>query len=159
MAGTAAVIGAVVTVVTAGGQLYQAWQASEDAEEQERQLRRERQRAAEIHDRDLRRFIGSQRAAYAASGVVVDEGTPLAVVRETERLGEEERRAILEGYDARISSLRTERRRLMVGGMMGAGGTLLGGVGAFASTYPFKTTTPTPMTSSLRRGQMKPPLT
>ena len=161
MAGTAAIVGAVATLVTAGGQIYQSWQAAEDAEDQERQLKKERKRAAMIHDRETRRFIGSQRTAYAASGVVVDEGTPLAVVRETERLAGEERQAILEGYDARIKSLRTEQRRLRVGGMLKAGGTLLGGIGTFGAAYPFKetaTAAAAPMTSSGRRGAMRPPL-
>ncbi len=134
MGGTAAVIGIIGTVIGAGGTLYKTYQEHEHAEKQEKRLKKERQRAAMLHDEKVKRLVGTQLAQYGAAGVRVGEGTPLDVIEETREKGEEERRAILEGYGYDIDAWRDRQRASIWEGGIGAGGTLLSGVGEYAKS-------------------------
>ena len=142
MAGTVAVIG---FVIAAAGTAYSAHQAGKATDDEADRLEKQARRDAEIQREETERLTSKQRALYAASGVRVDEGSPLAVTAETQRKAEEERNAILEGYGYREDALRTDADRTRVSGYSSAAGTLLGGAATYSASpsakNPFKTTT------------------
>ena len=142
MAGTVAVIVAVVGAVRTA---YSAHQAAEDRDDAKDQLEKQARRDAEIHAEETERLTAKQKALYAASGVRVDEGSPLAVIAETQRKAEEERNAILQGYGYQGDRLSTEADRIRTTGAFSVAGTLLGGAATYAASpnakNPFKTTT------------------
>ena len=136
MGGTAAVVGAIATVVGAGGQVYKSFQAASDRERAQKQLKKEQKQAKELHKDRTRRLLGAQAAAYGASGVRGGEGTPLDVHQETAAEAAKERDAIMKGYDYQSDVLQREEDRLRMGGLMSGGGTLLSG-GARMAADPY----------------------
>lgn len=89
-----------------------------------------------------RKFTGSQRAKYAASGVVVDTGTPLEVMAETEgtlkmQQLEEQRAAALKAqglrYQAQLSRL--YGAEALRSAKVQSTTSLIGGATSAASTY------------------------
>jgi hypothetical protein len=136
-----AVMTAVSTVVSAGAQFMQgqsaARAASANAAMAEEEAQRARQTAAveEQRNRDQsRRIISAQRAAYGASGVVSEEGSPLLALADS--ASEAELDALTIRYSgatqarrlqAQAASDRASASGARMQGLVGAGTTLLGG--------------------------------
>ena len=72
--------------------------------------------AAEMSMLDSQKLIGSQVAAYAASGVVVNTGSPMDVMDETIRNAEMDRYNILREGSLKSSAMRGEADLLRQGG-------------------------------------------
>lgn len=133
--GTAAVvIGVVTALVGAGSAIHQAGQASDARDDQAKLLEEQAERDAAIQLANTEKLTAKQRALYAASGVRVDVGSPLAVIAATERKAAEERAEILKGYGRRADALRTDADRIQTGGYASGTGTLLGGAADFAES-------------------------
>lgn len=133
MGGTAAVVSAITAVVGAGGAVYKSVEAAKDRERAQDQLRKERKDAKQLHKERTKRLMGQQLAAFGASGVRVGEGTPMDVLDDTRTEAKKERDAIMKGYKYQSDILDRERNRLLIGGGMEAGGSLLTGAAGFAS--------------------------
>lgn len=136
MGGTAAVVGIISTIVTAGGSAYKLHQAAEDRRDEKKRLKKQQQRQMQLHSEKEDALKGKQRAMFAASGVDVGQGSPLAVWEETEQKAEQERADILESYGYQADALGSSASRLDTTAAAEAGGTLLSGASAFA-TNPY----------------------
>ena len=134
MAAAAAVIGLVVSVASAGVAYHQSQQAAEAREDEKDRIEDMAKRDAEIHMEESEKLTAKQRALFAASGVKVDEGSPLAVIAQSQADAEEERQEILKGYGFRGDALQTDADRIRTSGYATAGGTLLGGVANYAAS-------------------------
>jgi len=134
MATAAVIVGAAGALFGAGATAYSAHQAADERERKEKALKEQAQRDAEIHKQRTAAILGKQKAAYAASGVEVDEGSPLAVITETQQQAEEERKAILKNYEYREDTLTRAASRIRTSGYSSAFGTLLGGAADYASS-------------------------
>lgn len=134
MGGTAAVVGLVISIIGAGGAVYQSRQAAEAAEDEEKRLKEMAKRDAEIHQEQSEKLTAKQRALYAASGVKVGVGSPLAVIARSQAEAEEERQEILKGYGFRRDALRSDASRVRTSGYLTGVGTLLGGTASYAAS-------------------------
>ena len=135
MGATATIVTGIAAIAGAGGAAYAGIKAKERAEDQADEIERRTRYEQERMREEGERLKGRQRAAYAASGVRVDEDTPLAVVQETQREVERDIREVgRRGYYA-ADVARTEGRDLFTGAMWQAGGTLLGGGARTAEMY------------------------
>lgn len=110
---------------------FQADQAEQRGEEQERR-----------HRTSVRGLIGAQRAALAAQGVDVDEGSAADVQRSSQRMAELDvatirNNAALEawGYQVQAADAHMQGRAAMTRGIGSAAGTLLGGGADVVSGY------------------------
>lgn len=111
---TALIVGAVLS---AAGTAYSAYSQHEAASDQKKLLNQqaamERETAAaeagNIREKG-KRLIGAQRAALAASGVKIDEGSGDALQQETSRLTEQDALAVLKGGANRSSLLQGEAK-------------------------------------------------
>lgn len=133
------IVAAVAAVIGAGSSIYQARQARSAANDQARLNELQAQQDAENRDMERRRLLSSQRAAYGASGVKVDEGTPLTVYAETNRIADQDIQNILTMGRLRGQVNRREGRAVMVSGYASAAGSLLKGTGALAKKYKWGT--------------------
>lgn len=108
---------AVGAVLSVAGTAYNAYAQHEAASDQKKQLNQqaamEREAAAaeagNIREKG-KRLIGAQRAALAASGVKIDEGSGDALQQETARLTEQDALAVLKGGANRSSLLQGEAK-------------------------------------------------
>lgn len=89
-----------------------------------------------------RKFVGSQRAKYAASGVVVDTGSPLEVMAETEGVLRMQQLEEQRAADAKAANLRRQAQMSRLYGeealrasQIQSTATLLGGAANAASMY------------------------
>ena len=143
----AATVAVVAFVVGAGSQIYSAHESAKDRDDARDRLKKQAKRDAEIHSEESKALRSKQIALYAASGVRVDDGSPLAVIEESQRRAEEERESILEGFGYREDALSDEASRIRVSGYSGAAGTLLGGAATYATSpyakNPFASSAPT----------------
>lgn len=114
----------------------------------------ERGRLAEQQKRlQIAQLGGRQRASFAASGVALDEGSPLDILGDTAAFGAYDLLSIRSnagreayGYRQKAADFGTEAGLLSAsgraqaqGGLLDAGKTLLGGAGSFADKwYRFK---------------------
>jgi hypothetical protein len=104
------------------------------------------QRDADLERRRTRSLISSQRAAMAANGIDLDNGSALALQEGTAGLGEEdamyrEENGKREAYNFRVQSFndRAQAKNLKKGSKNRAIGTLLGaGANAASSYYSMK---------------------
>lgn len=133
MAGSAAVITAVVAVVSAAGTVYTMEQAADDRREEEKRLKQQAEREARLHTERSEKLIGKQRALFAASGVRVDSGSPLAVLKDTEEKAASERAEILKAYGYKADALGSEASRLSTQGYVSGSSTLLSGAADFSA--------------------------
>jgi hypothetical protein len=134
MGGTAAVIGLVISVIGAGTAVYQSQQAADAAEDEAKRMEEMAKRDAEIHREQSEKLTAKQRALYAASGVKVGAGSPLAVIARSQAEAEEERQEILKGYGFRSDALRSGASRIRTSGYLTGVGTLLGGTATYAAS-------------------------
>lgn len=133
MAGTAAVVGVVSAIVGAGATYYQSQQAADDREKEKKRLEEQRQREIQLHIERTDTLASKQRALFAASGVRVESGSPLAVIEETQNKAEQERQDILNMYGYQSDALGSEASRIETTGYAETGGTLLAGTSQFAA--------------------------
>ena len=130
----AAAIGSVVGGIqqsnAASDQAKIAERNQQQAQEAAKQSRIEAGERADISRRDTQRLKSKQLVGFLSSGVRL-EGTPLDVLAETERLGEEDVQSILRGGEARASEFgaqaanfglqgdiaRTKGRGALIGGL------------------------------------------
>jgi len=103
------------------------------AEEEARILEIETAEAVRAAKIQLKRVLSTQRANFSASGVRVDVGTPQAVKRDTKREGQRQISLIRELGAARADLFRDSAKDTRRGGLIAAGGTLLGGAGKLAA--------------------------
>lgn len=136
-----AVMTAVSAIASAGAQFMQgqsaARAASANAAMAEEEAQRSRQAAAveEQRNRDqARRIISGQRAAYGASGVVSEEGSPLLALADSASEAELDALTIryngatqARRFEAQARSDRASASSYRMQGLVGAGTSLLGG--------------------------------
>lgn len=134
MGGTAAVVGLVISVIGAGAAVHQSMEAAEAREDEEKRMAEMAKRDAEIHREQSEKLTAKQRALYAASGVKVGAGSPLAVIARSQVEAEEERQEILRGYGFRRDALRSDASRIRTSGYLTGAGTLLGGTATYAAS-------------------------
>jgi hypothetical protein len=133
--GTAAAVIGLVSALVGGASAYHQSQKAADARDDARdQMKLQAQRDAEIHMRDTEKLTSKQRALYAASGVKVDDGSPLAVILASQADAEEERQAIAQGYGYRTDALGKDANAIRTTGYLNTAGTLLGGAATYASS-------------------------
>jgi len=103
------------------------------------QLRQQRARVAGL--------IGTQRAGFGASGAVVDTGSPLALIEDTEFLGEQDAITLQHNtalsvwgtnnksaqFNSRTSLYQSQGSNAVTQGFLGAGSSLLSGASTAAS--------------------------
>ncbi len=132
MGATAAIATGAAALIGAGSAAYSAHKSKERAEDQEREIKRRTKKEQERLAEEKEALKGRQRAAYAAAGMDIRKGTPLAVIEETERIYREEHKEV--GKRGRYASniAKREGRDLWTTGMFDTAGTLLGGA---ARTY------------------------
>ena len=110
----------------------------------------ERGRVEELKQRiATKRLIGRQRAVLAANGVLVDQDSALDITADTETLGEFDALTIRDNAAREALALRQQRgqflseatlarmrgRQAQTAGYVGAGATLLGGLGSVAGKW------------------------
>lgn len=136
-----AIVAVVAAMTSAAGTLYSANAQKKAAEYNEEINKRnaatsiqQAQYDAEQSRLKGRRLLSAQRAAYSASGVDPDSGSPLDVQEDSAITTEEERLvALYTGRSAANASLararldKMEAKAAMTSGYISAGGTLLGG--------------------------------
>jgi len=98
--------------------------------------------AARKHRQRVSQFIGQQKAGYGASGVNVNTGAPADIISETALHGEDDaytirRNAALEawGYRTKAGDYRIGAAGSRFEGRLGAGTTLLTGLGSTALRF------------------------
>jgi len=150
---TVAIVGLAVAAIGTG---VSAYAASEQAHQQQEQARYNRKVAenqqayaleqgrlqAEAEEDKQRHIMAAQHVAYAASGVVTEEGTPLLVAMDSARRATKDLQLIKYGTDVRASGWSSEAMLL---GIMAnrygqqratnAGVSLLGGLSTTAAIY------------------------
>jgi hypothetical protein len=104
----------------------------------------ERQRAAYdagLQRDQVRRVVGAQRAAGAASGLDITSGTPVAVLGDTAKQGELDVLARLYSGESAATAYQNDARRMKAegkaqkqAGFINAGTSLLSGLGKMAAT-------------------------
>ena len=97
---------------------------------------------ARLFGEQVKGLMGSQRAAYAGQGVVVDEGSAAEVVADTARQGELDRLRILNnaareawGYRVQAVDMRNQGRLARFRGNTQAVGTILGSASTAYQTW------------------------
>lgn len=134
---------AVGSVVSAGLGVAGAIQANRQAsaqrqvaEQAARQAQFEAEERAKARARDVKRLRSRQLVGFLKSGVAL-EGTPLDVLEETERLGEEDVAAIRRGGQARAGQFRQQAELASAAGrsrlLSGLTGAFASGVGQFTT--------------------------
>lgn len=83
----------------------------------------------------LKRLISSQRALYAKAGVDLASGSPLLVLAETAAEGEREALSIRSGGRSDADLQRIYGRQAGSAGIIGAGSTLLTGLGTAGTNF------------------------
>lgn len=144
---------ALVSLIGAGYSAYSTYEAGQQAnsiaqynaaqQRAQNQYTLEASAAKSLAERqENEKILASQRAAFAASGVVTNSGSPLTV--ETKQAALLERRAVNTDYEGTIAARYGQSQVVqdeMSGaaakkaGNLGAVGTLLSGAGNAASTY------------------------
>ena len=138
MAGTAAIVTAVVSAATAVKTGLDARAAKRDAA---KQAEKEARYKAEQQKLASEKLLKQQRAAYAASGVLLT-GTPGAVLTETEEEAEKERKMILQTGKYRSGAFKKEGDISFTKGLGSATGSLLTGAGDAYEKWGRKEATP-----------------
>lgn len=151
-AGLSGALSAIGTAVSAIGSIASGVQqqkvANYNAEVAENNAVAERQRAsyeADMIRDDRKRVIGAQRASGAAAGLDISTGTPVAVLGDTYAQSEMDVLARLYGgesaataYQNDAKRFRAEGKAAKTAGIIGAGSTLLTGLGNWSQkTNPY----------------------
>lgn len=132
---------AIGTMAAAGGQVYSGMEAKKAASKQaslqeyQGQLAREEaEREASKTEKDAKSFRSKQMVAYLKSGVTL-EGSPLLVLEDTIKQGQEEADAIRKRgyatqtlYNEEAQITRQEGKAAYISGILGATGTTAKGM-------------------------------
>lgn len=146
---TAIMMSAIGSVVGAIGAMEAANQQAQALEYNAKVAERNAQMAKDQADYEAKRqgskmarLNASQRVAYLASGVMIDDGTAMDVMIDTTTQGEMDRLAILYGgdvesvnYRSQAASARMEAAAVKTAGMYRGFSTLLGGAGSALGQY------------------------
>jgi hypothetical protein len=161
---TIAIIGVVATVLAAAAGAYAQYESAQtqskvlkyNAREAEKQAEIERQKQlfqAQQQAEADRRTRAAARAVQGASGIEVGEGSSLLVDIDSARQAELNYQAIRYAGDVRVRALsaqsaidRAQAQNVATQGNIGAGATLLGGLGSAGATYTRTTSTPKTIT-------------
>jgi hypothetical protein len=163
----------IVSIVSAAVSAYSQYEAAQQqqgaqryqaklAENQAKAARDQAAVAAEESRQRTAKIIALTHARANASGVVSTEGTPLLVQMENTRQAEWEAELIRSGGEQTAAAFQDESRlftfrgrQLRAAGTIGAGTTLLSGVGNALSQYanrrPSETPAPTPDTEYIQQ--------
>lgn len=134
MGATAALGGALATLVAGGATAYSMHQAAKDRDKEADRQKKEDKINAKMQKDKTRRLLGMQRAAYGKAGVNPDVGSPLAVIEDTRDRARRERDYIKKGKLHRAEALETEADRLRTNSMFAVGGSLLKGTSSYAAS-------------------------
>lgn len=119
------IIAGAGTALSAGGQ-QAAGEAAKHAADEEAVGTLAEAKLQAIKIRKLaREYRGAARADYAASGVVVDEGSPLIAEREIVQRSEEDALFTLSGGERRARAIRAQGKAYKQAAALGAAGTAL----------------------------------
>ena len=111
---------------TAGAQIGTGIAGSVAAGKQASRARRAGKLESELERRKGRRLAGKQRAAFAKSGVLITEGTPLDVLAQTAADTELNALRAAFGFEQQAEDFESTGRGLLTKGILGAGQTILG---------------------------------
>lgn len=100
--------------------IFSGWSARQNAKRNAGILEEETRAAAAQKTRDLKKLEGSQRLAFAKSGVTL-EGSPLMVLEETRQQGTAEIRDLLMTGYRKAAGIRTAGRQAFIGGILKGG--------------------------------------
>ncbi len=140
--GTVLLVGKVIAAAAAvygGVSAYEAQRDAKRAAEKQAEIAKEQaaSEASNIRDRG-RRLIASQRAALAASGVKIDEGTGDALQQETKKLTEQDALATLKTgsnqallYDMEAKVAGNRGKAALVSGALDATSTAVSGYASY----------------------------
>lgn len=131
---TTVVMMGLATAVSAGATAYSAHQKKEAADDQADELDRRLKMEVKQMDEDAKSLKSRQRAAYAAAGVELEEGTPLAVIEHTQNAARQDREEVLRRGKYTSETIRDEGSDIWTTGMWNTAGTLLGGSAKTAGT-------------------------
>lgn len=144
--GTALLISSIVSAGTAAYTVYQSKKASNEAKEynagiadiQANEARKRGKEEERAHRLRVARLKGEQRAGFAGSGVVVDEGSALLALEDTAYFGEQDaltvrRNAALEAWSFKSEAVGL--RRTKGSPLVAAGTTLLTEAASSYSSY------------------------
>ncbi len=121
------------TLAQAGTQIGAGVAAQSAAKRQARTARLRGAEAAEDERRKGKRLKGKQRAAFAAAGVEINEGTPLDVIAQTAADAETNALRAALAFEQQAEDLESAGRIAAMQGILGAGSTILGGAGTIAN--------------------------
>ena len=107
-------------------------QASETAKAQAAALKEQGIEDEKLQRAKNARLRGSQRVAFAKSGVDLSSGTPLGVLAQSAEDAELNALRVKFGFDANAARSRAEGQQAVLRGAAGATSTLLGTVGALS---------------------------
>ncbi len=117
---------ALATLAQAGAQIGTGISAKNAADDQARIARALAVQAAEDELRKGRRLAGTQRAAFAKGGVLIDEGTPLDVLAQTAADAETNALRAAFAFEQQAEDLESKGKVAKTQGILGAAGTILG---------------------------------
>jgi len=117
---------AIGTLAGAGTQIGTGIQAQSAAKAQARKAEEAGRIAHADELRKGRRLAGKQRAAFAKSGVEIDEGTPLDVLAQTAADAETNAIRAAFAFEQQADDLRSMGKIALTKGILGAGSTILG---------------------------------
>jgi len=118
---------ATAAVVSAGASIYGGIQARKQAKKEAALINEDAQHQANQHAKDVEKFRKRQKVAFLSSGVSL-EGSPLLVLEETRKEGEEEVARIRRGGQIRSDIRQQQGRDAFVSGVLGGISSLAGGV-------------------------------
>lgn len=122
------------TAVSAFGQARAGAQAARAAGVEAAEIERRGTEEARLFSREGRRAIGSQVAGYTRGGVRAGEGSPLLLALESADELERGLSEIRRGASAEAELTRFRGREARTAGLIGGGGTILGGTAGFLKT-------------------------
>lgn len=122
---------AVATIAQAGAQISAGVATQSAAKRQARIARVRGAEVAEDERRKGRRLRGKQRAAFAKSGVLISEGTPLDVLAQTAADAETNALRAAIAFEQQAEDFASAGNAAFIQGALGAGATILGGAQTF----------------------------
>ena len=129
-------IGAMGALKSADAKAQSAKYNGQIAEQNAQIATQQGEAAAQMQQRDAERRMGSAMAAYGASGVSVDSGSPADVLADSARMAELDNLTIrynaslrAAGYQNQVSLDRSEQANATTSGYLNATGAVVGGLG------------------------------
>jgi len=117
---------AAAPLASAGAQFYAANEARKAGNRQAKLIREQTSRDVAQRQRQNQRLLASQRSRFSSAGVTL-EGTPSLVLDETDALAAQDISDLYYFGNQNANAARRGGRASMIGGSLGATGSLLGG--------------------------------